>query len=237
MSNKTYSADEIEKFNQQSNDWWDVDGPFKTLHHINTTRLDFILKQVDLRQKNILDIGCGGGILSESLVKHGGTVLGIDLAEQAIAQAQTHQQWLAPQLQPHLRYQCIDSGELAQQCPAHFDIICCMELLEHVPAPEELLVHCSQMLKPQGALFLATINRNLQSFFYAIVCAEYLMNLLPKGTHNFDQFIKPSELRTALQNTGFTLKCIAGLHYNPFTKVASLAQNVSTNYLMYAEKV
>ncbi|MCW5588624.1 MAG: bifunctional 2-polyprenyl-6-hydroxyphenol methylase/3-demethylubiquinol 3-O-methyltransferase UbiG [Legionellales bacterium] len=221
---------EIKKFNELSYDWWDEKGSFKTLHAINPLRLKFIEKQLTLQNKNILDVGCGGGILTEGLAKAGNNqVTGIDMAEQAIAIAKLH----AEEQQLNIQYRVANIEEYAQTHPRAFDLVTCMELLEHVPNPLAIIKACQIMLKPQGAAFFSTINRNLSAYLQAIVGAEYLLKLLPRGTHSYERFIKPSELSQWCRQVGLSLQELQGIRYNPFTSQFSLDQNCQVNYLAY----
>ena len=223
---------ELAKFAATANEWWNVEGSFKTLHKINPLRLSFIQNQIDLTAKKIIDIGCGGGILAESLAKANATVTAIDLNDSAIQVAKTH----AEQQQLNIEYQLISAEEIAHQCPAYYDIVTCMELLEHVPDPASIIQACAQLVKPGGYVFFSTINRNLKSFLLAIIGAEYALKLLPKGTHRYDQLIKPSELDQWSRQAGLTIQKIIGIHYNPFSQQFSLQPGVDVNYLVSYQK-
>jgi 2-polyprenyl-6-hydroxyphenyl methylase/3-demethylubiquinone-9 3-methyltransferase len=226
----------LDHFNQRADVWWDPNGEWKTLHHINPVRLDFIKQHVQLEQRRIADIGCGGGVLSESLAKEGAHVLGIDLAPELISVAQAHQHALAEPLQDHLQYQLLSAEDLAEQQPGQFDIVTCMELLEHVPDPKHLLKACAALLKPGGYCFVSTLNRTLKSYLFAIVGAEYLLKLLPQGTHRYDQFIEPAELHNWLRQVGLNPIKMQGMSYNPLTEQAKLSNDISVNYLICAQK-
>ncbi len=223
------SSSEIEKFSKLSNQWWDLNGPLKTLHHINPTRLDFTLKHTQLKNKCVLDIGCGGGVFSEALAKEGAMVTAIDLSENVINVAKEH----AKQSKLEINYQAIALENLKA---SDFDIITCYELLEHVPEPNQLILEAKKRLKVGGKLFLSTINRTPKAYLYTIVGAEYLLNILPRQTHEYNRFIKPSELSQFARDAGLTVRSIRGLDYQPFTKKASITDNVSVNYLMVCEK-
>jgi len=219
---------EIAKFSSKDN-WWNKEGDFKPLHDINPIRLQFIQKQDNLKNKTLLDVGCGGGILAESLTKCGAKVTGIDMNEQAIEQARAHAQ--AEKI--NVDYQLSTIEEFAKS-KFKFDIITCMELLEHVPDPTSIINAARKLIKPNGQIFFATINRNPKAFLFAIIGAEYLLHLLPKGTHTYEKFIRPSELSTWLQQKHFSVNKICGMHYNPITKIYSLSKDVSVNYLLVA---
>lgn len=224
---------EIQKFNALAKDWWDKSGSMRALHDINPLRLSFIQQHANLADKNILDIGCGAGILSESLSKAGANfVLGIDLAHESIAVATQH----AKNQNLNIDYQTISVEALAKTHNQSFDVITCMELLEHVPNPESIIASCSQLLKPGGQIFFSTINRNPKSFLMAIVGAEYALRLIPKGTHHYKKFIKPSELDKWARKSSLHSKHITGMHYNPISKEYSLGGNVDVNYLVHYEK-
>jgi len=230
MSSPNVDTDEIKKFSHHHHDWWKDEGPFAALHHMNPLRLAFIEEQVLLKDKMVLDIGCGGGILTEALAQKGAKVTGIDLSAKSLEAAKNHQGNLS------IDYQLISAEDFALQKPESFDVITCMEMLEHVPDPASIIQSCYQLLKPQGKLFLSTINRNLKSYLFAIVGAEYILKLLPKNTHDYAKFIKPSELAKCLRASHFSVKLMKGIHYQPFTKKFSLSEDISVNYLLYAEK-
>jgi 2-polyprenyl-6-hydroxyphenyl methylase/3-demethylubiquinone-9 3-methyltransferase len=221
---------EIANFEMLAKDWWDPQGPCKPLHGLNPIRLQFIQQHMaSLTGKKTLDLGCGGGILTESLAKLGAITTGIDAAPNLINIAIQHSQ--AQQL--IIDYQNCTAEELAKQHPQAFDIITCMEMLEHVPDPYAILQACAILLKPGGHLFLSTLNRNLKSYLFAILGAEYILKLLPKGTHRYEQFIRPAELAEWLRKTGFELKNLQGLAYKPITQGFRLSSNISVNYLAY----
>lgn len=224
---------EVDKFNDLAHEWWDVDGGFKTLHHVNPVRLDFITKQTDLRGKSVIDIGCGGGILAESMARLGAHVTGIDLAPQSIeiAQLHLHESGL------NVNYECIDSAALVNKTHTPYDVLTCMEMLEHVPNPDTIISNCGQLLTSGGVAFFSTLNRNLKSYLLGVIAAEYLLKLIPKGTHEYKKFIKPSELSTMLNKHGFQLLSISGIEYNPLTYKASLTQNVDINYIISCRKI
>lgn len=224
-------AGEIARFDEQAHSWWDLQGPARALHDLNPERMAFIGEHRALDAAAVLDLGCGGGILAESLARAGATVTAIDLSAAQIEVARLHA--LESGLQ--IDYQLLASHDLAATRPASFDLITCMEMLEHVPDPEAILADCRRLLKPGGKLFLSTINRNPKSFALAIVGAEYLLRLLPKGTHRYSMFLRPSELARGLRAQGFSLTGLQGLQYNPFSRRAWRSDDVSVNFLACAE--
>lgn len=219
---------EIDKFSTKDN-WWNKEGKFKPLHDINPVRLQFIQQQVDLKGKTILDVGCGGGILAEILAKCDAKVTGIDMNEQAIEQARAHDKIK----KNNVIYQLSTIEEFTKS-KQQFDIITCMELLEHVPNPVSIIHAAKMLIKPKGQIFFATINRNPKAFLLAIVGAEYLLRLLPIGTHTYEKFIRPSELSDWLRQEGFLINKICGMHYNPIAKIYRLSNDTSVNYLLGA---
>ena len=224
-NNSTVDLQEVQKFAQQSSYWWDLDGSFKTLHDINPVRLEFILAQTPLTGLRVLDLGCGGGILTEALAKNGAIVTGIDAAFQGIEIATRH----AKESELVIDYRCIPIEEYQDEL---FDVICCMEMLEHVQRPELIFEQCKRLLKPQGLLFVSTISRTFKAYATAVIAAEYVFGLLPKQTHDYHKFIKPSELASMARHQGFNLLALKGMDYNPFSRQASLGEDVSVNYLM-----
>ncbi len=227
----TADPNEIAKFAQLESEWWDKEGAFKTLHDINPVRLHYIQQHVELKDANVLDLGCGGGILSESLWEAGADVTAIDMDEQGIGAAKRHQQ---PFSLSKVDYRCIDVTELAQQQPQHYDVITCLEMLEHVPDPAAIVKACKHLLKPQGHLFLSTINRSAKAYALAIIAAEYLMNIIPRGTHEYKKFLKPGELAGICRENKFKCLDLSGLHYNPFSRRSNINKDLSINYLLYA---
>lgn len=221
---------EIEKFSQLASDWWNKEGKLKTLHDINPTRLKFIGEQVDLKGKKILDVGCGGGILSESLVSLGGNVTGIDLAAETIEVAKRH----ASTSGLTIDYRCVSIETLAGEQPKQYDMIVCMEMLEHVSQPEQIIKYCAQLMKPSASLFLSTINRSLTAYLFAIIGAEYLFKLIPPRTHDYDKLIRPSEIASWLRDNHMKINKIVGMGYNPFSRRAYLTPRLSVNYLLQA---
>ncbi len=223
---------ELEKFASLAHRWWDKTSEFKPLHAINPLRLNFIDDLVGLKDKRILDVGCGGGILSESMAERGADVTGIDLGEKALKVAKLHQLESSSKVD----YRLISVEELAIQQPESFDVVTCMEMLEHVPDPESIIHACAQLTKPGGSVFFSTINRNLKAYLFAVIGAEYLLNMLPKGTHEYQKFIKPSELSSWARDSGLNVNKLRGMGYNPLTDHYSLGDDVSVNYLIHTQK-
>lgn len=222
-------AAEVAKFNALASRWWDPDGDFRPLHEINPLRLDWIRQHADLSGKKIVDIGCGGGILTESMSLAGAEVFGIDMADGPLTVAKLHQ----AESGTKVSYEQTTAESLAARRPADFDIVTCLEMLEHVPDPAEVIRSCAELVKPGGEVFFSTINRNPKSFALAIVGAEYVLKLLPAGTHEYKKFIRPSELEEWARSAGLELRASIGMHYNPLTKDYSLGPNLDVNYLMY----
>ncbi|KAA0913522.1 bifunctional 2-polyprenyl-6-hydroxyphenol methylase/3-demethylubiquinol 3-O-methyltransferase UbiG [Psychrobacter sp. ANT_WB68] len=242
-------ASEVEKFNNLASEWWNKTGAFATLHEINPLRLNWIEENVKrgfmsadsdktaemgLAGKKVLDVGCGGGILSESMARRGADVTGIDLGTENLKAATLHAE--QSNLNDILRYQHIPIEQLAATHAGQFDVVTCMEMLEHVPDPTAIVEACFALLAPGGVCMLSTINRNPKSYLFAIVGAEYVLRLLDRGTHDYAKFITPAELDNMAVNAGFTRQDIIGLHYNPLTKRYWLAQNVDVNYMMAVQK-
>ena len=230
INQSTVDNQEIDKFNQHATLWWDTNGPLKTLHDINATRIDFINHYLPINNTLILDVGCGGGILSEAMAKLGAHVTGIDASREAIHSAKEH----AQQNNLSINYQTVPIEDYDHP---GFDAITCMELVEHVQEPSLVLEHCKRLLKPGGFLFLSTINRTLKAYGSAILAAEYILGILPRQTHEYNKFIKPSELAKMGRAVGLTIKDIKGLAYNPFTRKAVLSNDVSVNYLLVLESI
>jgi 2-polyprenyl-6-hydroxyphenyl methylase/3-demethylubiquinone-9 3-methyltransferase len=223
-------AQELAKFEALANRWWDPDSEFKPLHDINPLRLNYIADRVGgLADRRVLDVGCGGGILAESMALRGARVLGIDMGEAPLAVAQLHQLESGAELD----YRRITAEELAESEPASFDVVTCMELLEHVPDPASTIRACARLVKPGGHLFFSTINRHPKAYLLAIIGAEYVLRMLPKGTHDYRKFIRPSELDGWLRAAGLTLHHLTGLHYNPLTGRYRLGPGVSVNYMAH----
>jgi len=224
--------EEVDKFTEDKAQWWNLHGPLRTLHHINPTRTQYIESHIQLSGLNVLDIGCGGGILSESLAKRGANVTAIDANKSAIDVAKQH----ALENGLNINYVCTLAEDFAVNNKQSFDVISCLELLEHVPQPESVIKTCASLLKPGGKLFLSTINRTMKAYLLAIVGAEYVLNLIPKKTHDYDKFIKPSEMQAWLLKHGFTLDDLSGMSYNPISKKSSINEQVDVNYLMCATR-
>jgi 2-polyprenyl-6-hydroxyphenyl methylase/3-demethylubiquinone-9 3-methyltransferase len=241
MSNPEVNVDpaEIEKFSALAARWWDPKSEFKPLHAINPLRLGWIEAQIAplapanaLKDQAVLDVGCGGGILTEAMATAGGRVSGIDLADKSLTVAKLHS--LESGVPVH--YEKISAEAMAERQPASFDVVTCMEMLEHVPDPASVVQACADLVKPGGWVFFSTINRNPKSFLFAIIGAEYVLKLLPKGTHSWEAFIKPSELGDACRQAKLEVQSIIGMTYNPFTEVYRLGRDTSVNYIMATRK-
>ncbi|KZE32651.1 bifunctional 2-polyprenyl-6-hydroxyphenol methylase/3-demethylubiquinol 3-O-methyltransferase UbiG [Crenobacter luteus] len=220
---------EIDKFSQIAHKWWDKDSEFKPLHEINPLRLGYIDDHSGgLAGKTVLDVGCGGGILAESMAVKGATVTGIDLAKKSLKVAQLH----SLESGVAVNYRCVPVEELAAEAPASFDVVTCMEMLEHVPDPQSVVDACARLVKPDGWVFFSTLNRNAKSYLMAIVGAEYLLGLLPRGTHEYARFLKPSELTRMTRHAGLELADISGMEYHPLTRRYFLSGNSDVNYLI-----
>jgi 2-polyprenyl-6-hydroxyphenyl methylase/3-demethylubiquinone-9 3-methyltransferase len=223
---------EVEKFSQLAHCWWDATSEFKPLHDINPLRLDYIDRAVGLGGKSVLDVGCGGGILAESMAARGARVTGIDAGESPLKVAQLH--LLESGLD--VDYRLAAAEELAGEMPRAFDIVTCMEMLEHVPDPASTVTACSSLLRPGGRAFFATINRNPKAYLFAVIGAEYVLRLLPRGTHDYARFVKPSELAAMCRTAGLSLSGLTGMTYNPFTRTYALGPDVDVNYILHATK-
>lgn len=223
---------EIRKFEDLAWRWWDRDSEFKPLHDINPLRLNYIDDYAHINGKNVIDIGCGGGILAESMAQRGATVTGIDMGATPLEVAELH----ALESQVEVTYRQISAEAIAAEAPEQFDVVTCMEMLEHVPDPASVIAACARLVKPGGDVFFSTINRNPKAFALAIVGAEYVMQMLPKGTHEYGKFIKPSELERWARIVGLELRNIAGMTYNPLFQSYRLGKDVDVNYLMYFKK-
>jgi 2-polyprenyl-6-hydroxyphenyl methylase/3-demethylubiquinone-9 3-methyltransferase len=223
---------EIAKFSALAHRWWDPNSEFKPLHAINPLRLNWIKSFVNLEGKKVVDIGCGGGILAESIAQSGADTTGIDLSEKALKVAELH----ALEVGANLTYRAISAEDLAQEQAEQYDVVTCMEMLEHVPDPASVVRACAALCKPGGTLFFSTLNRNPKSYLFAIIGAEYVLRLLPKGTHEYAKFIKPSELVTFTRDARLDLLGMKGLGYNPLTQVYSLNDDVGVNYMIAVQK-
>jgi len=220
---------EIEKFSHNAHHWWDRNGEFKPLHDINPLRLDYIDRNAPLAGKTVLDVGCGGGILSESMAARGAKVTGIDMGEKALNVAKLHLFESALEVE----YLRISAEDFAKERPGHYDIVTCMEMLEHVPDPQGIVKACADLVKPGGHLFFSTLNRNAKSYLYAVLGAEYLLSLLPRGTHDYAKFIKPSELAHFCRNAHLEVEDLVGMKFDPFHKIYSLGRDVDVNYILW----
>lgn len=220
---------EIAKFDALASRWWDPQGEFRPLHEINPLRLDYIRQRASLTGNRALDVGCGGGILAESMALAGADVTAIDMAEKPLAVARLHQ----AESGTSVEYLQSTAESLAHEKPGHFDVVTCLEMLEHVPSPGAVIAACHELVRPGGDVFFSTINRNPKSFLFAIVGAEYLLRLLPAGTHEYEKFIRPSELEAWAREAGLQLKGSIGLHYNPVTRDYSLGPDLAVNYMMH----
>ena len=233
MNIKNLDHDEVKKFDDLAAKWWDPDGEFKPLHQINPLRVGFINERANLEGIKVLDVGCGGGILAESLSELGAQVTGIDASEQTIGVAQNHSNAVGSDVS---YYQTTIDEFIANKPKEKFDVITCLEMLEHVPSPGEIIKTCSTILKDDGDIFFSTINRNPRSYLFAIVGAEYILNLLPKGTHDYQKFIKPSELAKWIRDARLSQIETIGLSYNPITDNYWLGKDIQVNYMVHAKK-
>lgn len=223
---------EQEKFDAVAAGWWDPEGPFRPLHELNPARVRFIAERAEIAGMSVADVGCGGGILAESLARKGGRVTGIDVAPRVLATARLHLHESGLEVD----YRQMTVEELAEEAPQGFDVVTCMEMLEHVPDPPSILYSIRDLLRPGGNAFLSTLNRTPLAFLLGIVGAEYVARLLPRGTHRYDRFIRPSELSTWIRAAGLEVRDIVGLHYNPVTRSVMLGGNVQVNYLVHATR-
>jgi 2-polyprenyl-6-hydroxyphenyl methylase/3-demethylubiquinone-9 3-methyltransferase len=225
-------AAELQKFGDLAHRWWDHTGEMRPLHEMNPLRLEWIDRQADLKGKRVVDVGCGGGILAESMALQGATVLGIDLSIKPLRVAELH----ARESGVRVDYREISAESLAEEQPGAFDVVTCMEMLEHVPDPAQTIAACARLVRPGGWVFVSTLNRNPKSFLFAIVGAEYMLRLLPRGTHEYAKFIKPSELAGYARTVGLDIAEVTGLIYNPLTRRFSLGADTDVNYMMALRK-
>ncbi|MCB1962067.1 MAG: bifunctional 2-polyprenyl-6-hydroxyphenol methylase/3-demethylubiquinol 3-O-methyltransferase UbiG [Rhodocyclaceae bacterium] len=223
---------ELQKFGDLAHRWWDPESEFRPLHEINPLRLDWIDSIATLSGKTVLDVGCGGGILSEGMATRGATVTGIDLGEKAlnVARLHLHESGLV------VDYRLVSAEAMAEAHPGEFDVVTCLEMLEHVPDPESIVAACARLVKPGGDVFFSTLNRNPKAYLLAIIGAEYLLRLLPRGTHDYARFIKPSELARQCRQAGLEFRSLTGMTYNPLTKHYALSRDTDVNYLLHATR-
>ncbi|HRM81988.1 MAG TPA: bifunctional 2-polyprenyl-6-hydroxyphenol methylase/3-demethylubiquinol 3-O-methyltransferase UbiG [Acidovorax temperans] len=224
---------ELAKFSDLAHHWWDPESEFKPLHQINPLRLDWIHALADLNRKRVLDVGCGGGILADSMARKGADVTGIDLASKSLRVAQLHALETGT---PNIQYREVSVEALAQEQPASFDVVTCMEMLEHVPDPGSVVRACAELVKPDGWVFFSTLHRSAKAFMLAIVGAEYVLNMLPRGTHEYAKMIRPSELAASCREAGLDLVGTKGMEYNPITQRYALTTDTSVNYMLAARK-
>lgn len=234
MTTHTLNVDpaEVAKFEALASRWWDPHSEFKPLHDINPLRLDYIDRRSGLKGKQVADVGCGGGILSESMAQRGAIVTGIDMGKAPLSVAQLHKLESGVEV----NYRQGTAEELAAEQPEHYDVVTCLEMLEHVPDPASVIKSCAALVKPGGHVFLSTLNRNPKSYLFAIVGAEYLLKMLPKGTHDYSKFIRPSELESWVREAGLSVRELTGMSYNPLSKKYTLGYDVGVNYLMHCQK-
>ena len=233
MNIENLDHDEVNKFDELSAKWWDKDGEFRPLHQINPLRVDFIEERSSMKDKKVLDVGCGGGILAEALSELGANVTGIDASENTIGVAKSHSRSIGSDV---IYIQNTIEEFISSHPNEKFDVITCLEMLEHVPSPNEIIKSCSNLLKDDGNIFFSTINRNPRSYLFAVIGAEYILNLLPKGTHDYEKFIKPSELAKWIREADLNSKETIGLSYNPITGNYWLGKDIQVNYMVHAKK-
>lgn len=232
MSTTNVDPAEVQKFSEVAHRWWDLESEFKPLHEINPLRLGWIDEKAGLAGKKVVDVGCGGGILAESMAASGATVTGIDMSEQALGVARLHLYESGQQVD----YRQLSAETLAAEMPGAFDIVTCMEMLEHVPDPASVIAACMRLVKPGGDVFFSTLNRNLKSYLLAIIGAEYVLNMLPRGTHDWAKFITPAEMSRYCRAAGLEVLELTGLHYNPLSKLYRLGSDTGVNYLLHTRR-
>lgn len=232
MSTANVDPAEVQKFSEVAHRWWDLESEFKPLHEINPLRLGWIDEKAGLAGKKVVDVGCGGGILAESMAASGATVTGIDMSEQALGVARLHLYESGQQVD----YRQLSAETLAEEMPGAFDIVTCMEMLEHVPDPASVIAACMRLVKPGGDVFFSTLNRNLKSYLLAIIGAEYVLNMLPRGTHDWAKFITPAEMSRYCRAAGLEVLELTGLHYNPLSKLYRLGSDTGVNYLLHTRR-
>jgi 2-polyprenyl-6-hydroxyphenyl methylase/3-demethylubiquinone-9 3-methyltransferase len=234
MSEMGHNVDraELAKFATRAAEWWDQRGAFKTLHDINPLRLTYIAERAPLHDARVLDVGCGGGLLSEAMTREGAQVIGIDLAEENLDVARAH----AAASGLAIDYRCLAAEQLAAEQPANFDVVTCLELLEHVPEPDKMVAACAAAVRPGGAVFFSTINRNVKSYLLAVIGAEYMLGMVPRGTHQYLKLVRPAELARWCRAAGLEVRDLRGLHFNPVLRRYSVGGNVDVNYFAYAAK-
>ena len=233
MNIENLDHDEVNKFDELAAKWWDRDGEFKPLHQINPLRVGFIKERSTLEGKKVLDVGCGGGILAQALCELGAEVTGIDASEKTIGVAKSHSELIKSDVK---FFQQTIEEFVSSNPEAKFDVITCLEMLEHVPSPGDIINSCSKILNDNGDIFFSTINRNPKSYLFAVIGAEYVLNLLPKGTHEYEKFIKPSELAKWIRDAGLTTQETIGLSYNPLTDNYWLGKDIQVNYMVHAKR-
>lgn len=231
MKGQNVDAEELAKFATLAAHWWDTNGELRTLHQINPLRLGYIESKIDLAGKHVIDIGCGGGILAESMALKGANVTGIDMNKSLTDVAKLH----LHESKATVEYLCTPAETIAEQRPQSYDVVTCLEMLEHVPDPAAIVQACARLLKPGGHVFFSTLNRNPKSYLFAILGAEYLLKMLPKNTHDYAKFIKPSELSKWIREAGMTPMGTKGIAYHPLTKQFSLTDDITVNYLLHAK--
>lgn len=228
--------DELAHFAKDGTTWWDLEGPFKPLHQINPVRLAYIESQIPLKDKTVVDIGCGGGILAEAMAKSGARITGIDLVPESLETAKAHAMLMQQEDGAPPHYECISAEDYAKQAPSQADLVTCLELLEHVPEPQSILEAAAAMVKPGGKVICSTLNRHPKAFVFGIVAAEYVLGIVPKGTHHYRQFIKPSELNRMAASVGLQSIDVQGIQFDPWRGQARLDNNLSINYIMTFER-